>query len=75
MGTSSTMIKFAVKCIILLLLVCVIAFLTPVLAKYTDKIINKFKSRKNNDELYKTDVFGASYSEDLKNNNKKKEKK
>lgn len=74
-----TLIKFFVKFVIIIILIWLAAVITPKLSKKTDKTLEKAKKNKKNnssteENIYKTDVFGASYENTDKKNEKNEEK-
>ncbi len=64
----STLLKFLGKFIFIIVFIWLMAVITPKLSGKTDKAIKKFKKNKKNnssneENIYKTDVFGASVKE------------
>lgn len=72
----STIIKFAVKFIIIFAIIAVMAIITPKLANFIDK---KFHIKNNtpvdrSNDASKWDVFGPSYPKDVAEQKKKNKK-
>ena len=74
----STLLKFLGKFVFIIVFIWLMAVITPKLSGKTDKAIKKFKKNKKNnssneENIYKTDVFGA-YVEEKKTDKKTDEK-
>lgn len=64
----ATLLKFLGKFVLIIVFIWLMAVITPKLSGKTDKAIGKFKKNKKNnssneENIYKTDVFGASVEE------------
>jgi hypothetical protein len=72
----STLIWFLIKFVLIIVLIWVMAVLTPKIAKFIDEKKKKNSKSDNlrDDNIYKTDVFGASYKEDVEAKKKKNKK-